>query len=40
MDIKEETSTIDIQGELACAGGACLVWWDLGKEKQKENLAR
>ena len=25
LDIKEETSTIDIQGELACAGGACLV---------------
>jgi ribonucleoside-diphosphate reductase alpha chain len=25
LDIKEETSTIDMQGELACAGGACLV---------------
>ena len=38
LDIKEETSTIDIQGELACAGGACLVWLDQGQEKQKENL--
>ena len=25
LDIKEETSTIDMQGEVACAGGACLV---------------